>query len=197
MSGTLKTYQIKAYLFREATDESHWQEWDFDVTGLSTLPAELFKLVNAFLLYGHESTVHFWTTRRMPMLRNSLSYNGEHGVTGFPITLTDGTQHKIRVFAFPKTPADVFTFNARVCHANDEATTLREWNLDTADLFAMVGAVRADVYALLGVEPAWTTRGAYAKLRSAMRRHGTGETSCIVTNGPTDFLVKFKATKHA
>jgi hypothetical protein len=199
MPGTRKAYVIKAFLFHPDNAETHWQEWNFDVDGLNTLPDVLYHHVSSFLSGPLASSVLLtWRKNRLPMLRNSLSYHdGEHGVTSFPVITAEGQQYTLRVFAARKQPAPHFTITATLHYHDDPAATLEEWKLGKgADLHAMLGWLKGMVGLNIGAMPDWSIRYLVSKLRRALR-NGQSQIQVVCLSRGTAYIVKISMERHA
>jgi hypothetical protein len=194
--GTPKNYKVEAYLFL-AGQESHWQKFDFEVDGLMTLSENLFARVNTVMHTGDFAvTMLDWKNRGMNMIRKSLSYHKDHGVTGFPLTMQDSTVHKIRVFVYPNTKPERFMLSVTLNYMTEGHDPIYSWAWpDVGDLLAAVGEARMKIGLQMLLDPEWSAQTIYGRLRRAMRKNES--TSAVVTDGTTDFLVKFRAVKHA
>lgn len=200
MPGTRKAYWVKAFLFHPDNAESHWQEWDFDVQGLDTLPDTLASHVAPFVRGLADFVLPMWKTNRLRMLRNSLSYHaGAQGVTGFPITAADGTAYKLRVFAGCRSAPPTFSFTATLHYQDDPGETLETWTVHpSADLYASLGWLQVVVGQKLLKFPDWPLRSLVARLRQAIR-NGTNslDVGCDGRVGlATSYVVHIKAIRH-
>lgn len=111
MPGTLKPYRVKIFLFDadqpEATASGdHWFSWHDEVVGLSNLPTQILSRVVPIIGNLTPGVALMWRKKKLPMLRNSLSYHrGHHGVTSFDATVESGKTYPIRVYVEPITNA--------------------------------------------------------------------------------------------
>ena len=172
--GTPKAYWAKAYLFQTAGDESAWQEWDIDLAGLATLPEILATRVAAFLGPLSENTVDEWRRKRLPVLRNSLSYHdGERGVTTFTAVTQDNRAYPIRVFAGRVGARVQYSFVAALFE-REKVAELQRWALPASnDLLSQIGWLRTSVGQWLQVQPTWSVNSAVHKIRRMLRSGGT------------------------
>lgn len=200
MPGVTKLYRVQAFLFDcdQPDAESHWQEWSFDVQGLSSLPDALRARVEAFLGPLAHDTVHVWTIKRLPMLRNSLSYHaGEQGVTGFPVTTVGGKTYKIRVFAHGPPPVVVmYDLTTTLHHEHDQGPTLATWQGHNLDLLSAIGEARHLVGVNLLALPDWNLRKIVARIRSSFHHGGNGTQVVFMSEG-MGYVVKFSVERRA